>query len=234
MNTKTTIRLLAASRFLVLAALVVSYLAFTPSPCLAVDWESPFTAYYDSGSAWIGGAAPLPIEDAGFNVPSSYSVLWDGLTGNTTSANLNVGAGSVTFSQNGGTGPYKHTVTNDATVDVADFKLGEPSNQLNLTVGDTLAVQNDGFFQARYGSDVVADKLEIGAVAGVGATIRIDGVGTTLDVSGATTLGANGSSGSLFIEGASNGSHLARSSTCPAAAALATASCLYTAHRLSR
>ena len=186
-------------------------LTFAPAACLAVDWintsNPAMTAWYDVPGNWLGGVVPGPADDIRFKSAGTYEVWWDSMTVDTTSANLSVSTGDVTFRRNGGTGPYTHIATGDASVAGGVLTLGTPGNSHNLNVGGALTVQDWGYFYARYGSDVVADSLQLANVPGGASVIRITGIGSTLDVDNGSSLGG-AAYGSIWFENASTGNEM--------------------------
>ena len=87
--------------------------------------------------------------------------------------------------------------------------LGTTGRPLNLTVGDSLSVQDGGTIEARFGSDILANNLANGT--GVEGTILVDGSGSSLIVSSTNKqfVGVTGTPAALVFQNSSMGNSFA-------------------------
>jgi T5SS/PEP-CTERM-associated repeat protein len=92
--------------------------------------------FFDDDFAWESTGAPGTSDSALFDLSSSYTVNWDGITGDRTNANLTVVNGQVTFRRHPPSqgGPYTYTISGETRLaQGATLNLGVVGSPLNLT-----------------------------------------------------------------------------------------------------
>jgi T5SS/PEP-CTERM-associated repeat protein len=173
-----------------------------------INWQNASGGWWDIGSNWAGGVRPGAGATARFGVNSAYNVDWDSVTGNTTTAGLQVAIGNVTFRSLGGP-IYRHTVSGETLVETGGiFNLGAAaSSRFNLDTG-SLRLQSGGILNVRFGSILTSlGTVNVGS-DGSGSQLNITG-GSVVNVNNGTTTifgGDSGASGSGLVSGTS--SHL--------------------------
>ena len=60
-------------------------------------WSDPTGGFYDSGLNWLDGSPAGNSDIAIFDLPDSYDVFWDDLSGDTSCHSVMVNAGEVTM-----------------------------------------------------------------------------------------------------------------------------------------
>ncbi|WP_428387333.1 beta strand repeat-containing protein [Mucisphaera sp.] len=164
----------------------------------AVDttWIDIAGGFYDTGSNWDTGSAPTTGDLAIFDLPNTYTVRWDSLTGNTNSTGLRVENGDVAFESSGGT--FEHT--SGASVFVQDDgSLFLRSNHI-LDINAPLTIVRGGFLETSGSARLeVAGTINVGTASGASAVLDIDGASTLDAPSSSVFLGTNGATGSLNV-----------------------------------
>jgi fibronectin-binding autotransporter adhesin len=172
-------------------------------------WDNNPGGNWENGLNWADGSTPGSGDTATFNLAATYAATF-GVAPAAIQA-LTVNAGTVTFQSSGGAktlsvnsgGSQDVIVTGGSTT----LTLGASLNPLNLTAGDDLSVQSGATFEARFGSDVVANDL---TANGLNGTLRVNGSGSSLTLnSAAQHLIANTLPGSLQFQNSSIGNSIA-------------------------
>ncbi len=167
-----------------------------------VNWQNTGGGWWDVNSNWVGGVRPGAAATARFGVNSTYNVDWDGLTGNTTTAGLQVAAGNVTFRSMGGP-IYRHTVSGETLVETGGvFNLGaSATNRFNLDTG-SLKLQTGGILNVKFGSVLTSSGSVIVGHIGTGSQLNITG-GSIVNVNNGAYIGGNsGATGNVLVSGA--------------------------------
>jgi T5SS/PEP-CTERM-associated repeat protein len=163
---------------------------------------SPPNGFWGTGNNWGDDSTPGNGDTATFNIANTYAVTFN--ANPLAIQALTNSAGIVTFASSGGTrillvnsasGGQDVTVNGGATL-----SLGTSGNPLHLTVGDDLAVNNNGTLNVSFGSQVnTLDLLLATTGANTGGTIVVDGTGSALNRTGTdqTTLGLTSNTASL-------------------------------------
>ena len=203
MSQHTTKRLATLRRTFTSALLLAGAL-----PAAGADWQFPATdPFYDLGANWSTAAAPGVGDAADFLGSNTGTVFWDDITGDTISASILVDQAQMTFAnQAASTTAHLHTTENDTVVSnggILDIGLNV-TELMYLDVGGNLDLRDTGQFNAGFGSRVsIGGNLLVGDNSGQAASATIDGAGTMLTVTGFTSLGFEGSTGTLsFTNGA--------------------------------
>lgn len=182
-------------------------------PAAGADWLFPgFDEYYDIGANWSTGTPPGAGDAANFLGSNFGVIVWDDATGSRTSASVLVDQASVIFSNApGSTSDHTHTTVGDFVVSnggIATAGGGIPAEPMFLIVGGNLDLRDNSAFHARFASEVSAGNLFVGDTSGQSASATIDGAGTMLSVSGITSLGFSGATGTLSFTNGADGNLL--------------------------
>lgn len=143
-----------------------------------VDWVAPGTGYWDNGSSWSSGFQPAAGETARFNLNQTFQVNWDSITGNTTTAGLQVMAGEVNFLRYGNVA-IQHTVTGATSISgsTTHFLLGSAGTSGMRLKTDQLQISSASL-TVRDGSQLQSDFADVIALIGLRSTIEIRGSGS--------------------------------------------------------
>lgn len=178
-------------------ALVVAVVGAASSVSLAATktWVggAPGGQYFDVSGNWTPSGAPGSFDLARFTLGSTYNVLWDDTTNNTTNTGLEVLGGNVTFRVDAGL-PRTHTVT-DFIVNAGRLNL---VNQFTLRATSTgfVDITNGGRLDVNAGTtfDAPFARLDLGfsSNATENLLVVVDGVVNTRESYIGESAGTNG------------------------------------------
>jgi T5SS/PEP-CTERM-associated repeat protein len=142
-------------RNLILASAVLSTVIASRGLAAIRTWDGGGGAsnFYDVNTNWSGDVTPLATDSIDFSLPGTTTVVWDGITGNTVSATLDINAGLVNWQSFAGTGPFTHTVSGQVVVNNGStFRLSNHTlttqGFFDLLNGGTLEVNTTGIVNA--------------------------------------------------------------------------------------
>lgn len=164
------------------------------------EWIEPLGGFFDVGSNWADGSAPVAGESALFGILGPYSVSWDSVTGDVTNVDATINQGDVSFNNTTGTGAdFTYFLTSDLLIDnQAELQLNDGGNPNNLNVEISNFLNINGQLEALAGTDISMFGSDVGS--GDSGVVLLNGPGTTMDVGGAAMFIGVGAFGTVFIE----------------------------------
>jgi hypothetical protein len=169
---------------------------------------------WNVATSWVDNSTPGSSDTATFNIADTYTVSFSA-NPNAIQA-LTISSGVVTFASTSSTGRTlsvnSATGTQDVSITGASTLviLGtSPSNDVSLTIGDDLSVQNDAVLIAQFGSNVTASDF---STNGLNGSIFMDGPGATLTLTGFGAnnfIGRSGNDGYLSLINGTTGNSIA-------------------------
>ncbi len=172
------------------------------------NWTNTTEGYFETVSNWNPTGPPGANDDANFLLANTYTVKWDGFTGDRTNRRMTVENGNVSFE---GIGTRTYTLGEHALVrNGGQLELGTTvggvDRPMNLVTG-FLYAENNGVIRVTRGSTIAADAVHVSRLGGYGL-VNVTGAGSRLDqvTTFGSTIGSDNGSGYLTFQQGAAGS----------------------------